>query len=83
MKTQALDTPLEFEKMHIEVIRQASLSQRFALIRSMTRTMLQNGWRAVRRANPTMAEEELLILFIKMAYGDDLSRRFRDFLENR
>ena len=83
MKPQSLDTSIGVEKIYIEFIRHASLSKKFSLVRSMTRTVLSNGFRAVKRTHPDLSEDQLQICYIEMAYGEELAKDFAEYLKDR
>jgi len=83
MKPQSLDTSIEFEKTYIAFIGRASLSKKLSLVRSMTRTVLSNGYRAVKRTHPDLSEAQLQICYIELAYGEDLAKRFAEYLKDR
>ena len=83
MKPQSVDTSIEFEKTYIAFIRRASLSKKSSLVRSMTRTVLSNGFRAGRRTHSDLSEDQLQICYIEMAYGEDFAKGFAEYLEDR
>lgn len=83
MKPQSLDTSIEFEKTYIEFIRRASLSKKFSSVRSLTRTVLSNGFRAVKRTHPDLSEEQLQVFYIETLYGKALAKDFAKYLKDR
>ena len=83
MKTQSLDTHPKAEEVQIQLIRQASVAQRIARMRSLTASLMRLSKRAIRRANPGISQEELDILFVKYHYGEELAARFQAYLQQR
>ena len=83
MKPQSVDTSIEFEKTYIAFFGRASLTKKFSLVRSMTRTVLSNGFRAVRPTHPDLSEDQLQICYIEMVYNEELAKRFAEYLEDR
>jgi len=77
------DTHPKAESVQIELIRRASVAERFARVRSLSRTMAQLSWRAISRANPGLSDAEINILFARYHYGDDLADRLEAYLRNR
>ncbi|HEY7127969.1 MAG TPA: hypothetical protein VH540_28835 [Ktedonobacterales bacterium] len=83
MKTQSPDTSPEAERVQIELLRKATLAQRFALVSSLSYTTRQLALRAVQRAHPEASEEEARLLLIALCYGDELANRLRNSLDRR
>ena len=71
------DTHPDAEAVQIESLRRVSVSQRVALMRSMTRMAVSSSRRACRRAHPELTERELDLLFVELNYGSDLAERLR------
>jgi hypothetical protein len=72
MKAQSPDTSLEAERVHIELLRRASVSQRFALVRSWSRTIAQFAWQSFRDARPQMPIWEAQRAFLAHHYGQEV-----------
>ena len=83
MKTQSVDTHPEAEKVQIQLIRQASVTQRIIRMRSLTSSLMQLSKKAIRRANPRASQDELDVLFVKYHYGEELAVRFQAYLQQR
>ena len=83
MKTQSIDTHPKAEEIQIQLIRQATVAQRIARMRSLTSSLMKLSKRAIRRANPEASQDELDILFVKYHYGEELAARFQAYLQQR
>ncbi len=83
MSTQSTDTHPDAERVQIGLLRQASVAQRLARTRSVSRTTIQLARRAIRRARPELDEPEQLLLFVALHYGEELATRLREFLKER
>ena len=77
MKTQSVDTSFEAERVQIDLLRQATASRRFSLVRSLSQTTIQLARRAIRRAHPDHGEHEALLLFAAVHYGQELADGLR------
>jgi hypothetical protein len=74
------DTHPEAERVQIELLRKKTVSERFALVRSLTAFTIDLSRRAVARANPDLNPEELRLKYIELVYGKELARRVREYL---
>lgn len=83
MKTQSSDTHPDAERVQIELLRNATVAQRFGLVRSLTRTTRQLAWRAVQRVHPDANDDEVALLFAAHCYGPELAERLRADLARR
>ncbi|MFH1038260.1 MAG: hypothetical protein V1789_06280 [PVC group bacterium] len=81
MNIQTYDTNSSAEKVQLDLLRQASVAERFSLARSLSRTVIRLSRRAIARANPQMNEDEVNLQFISLHYGSDLADRLRDYLK--
>jgi len=81
MICQSLDTDPRAEKVQIELIRRLSVAQRISMVRSLSRTTTYLSRRAIRRANPSLSEREVNLLFVELHYGKDLAQRLRSYME--
>ena len=81
MKTQSIDTAPKAEKVLIDLYRQASPAKKFALVRSMSETMMQLSRRAIVRANEGLSEREIDILFVEYHYGKELALKLKEYLQ--
>lgn len=83
MRTQSMDTSPEAERVQIELIRKASVAKRFALMQSLSRSMIQASRENIRQLHPNASEDELAVIFVELYYGKELSERVRADLERR
>ena len=77
------DTHPEAAKVQIELLRKATVAERFSKVRSLTARSVRLSKRAISRANPGLTPEELRLRFIELHYGKDLAERVRVYLQNR
>jgi hypothetical protein len=75
------DTHPKAEEFQIQLLRQASVAERIARMRSLSETVIQLSRRAIMRANPELDEPQLNVLLIAHHYGTDLADRFKDYLD--
>ncbi|MEN8221595.1 MAG: hypothetical protein ABFS56_35695, partial [Pseudomonadota bacterium] len=80
MLAQSKDTHIDIEKIQISMIRQETTAQRASRMFSLSQTTRQLSRRALKRANPTLSEHELDILFVKYLYGSELAERLSHYL---
>jgi hypothetical protein len=82
MISQSPDTAPEAEKVQIELIRQSSMAERISMVRSLSQTAIYLSRRAIQRANPSLSEREVNLLFVELHYGKDLAKRLRSYMEH-
>ena len=83
MRTQSPDTHPDAERVQLDLLRKATVAQRFALVRSLTKTTRQLAWRAVQRVHPDANSEEVALIFAAHCYGQELAERLRADLARR
>jgi hypothetical protein len=83
MRTQSMDTSPEAERVQIELIRKASDIKRFALVSSLSETLIQLSRENIRRLHPQTNKEELDVLFVELYYGKELADGFKAYMERR
>ncbi len=67
--------------MRIELLRRAGDARRFALLRSLTSTVVDASRRALRDAMPGASEQEVLLRWVELQYGKVLAEGVRRRLE--
>ena len=77
------DTDPAAEKVQVDLLRRAGLKRRFALARSLSRTAMGLSRRAIRRANPEASDQEKLLAFVSLHYGEEIAQAVRRYLEGR
>ena len=83
MICQSPDTTPEAEKVQIELIRASSISRRISRVRSLSQTVMFLSLRAIQRANPSMNEREVNLVFVEYHYGKDIAQRLALYLERK
>jgi len=69
------DTHPEALRNQIELLRRASVAQRFGAVRSLSRTVAYLSRRALRRRRPDATEAEIDRAFVALHYGEALAKR--------
>jgi hypothetical protein len=77
------DTHPDAERVQIELIRKKTVSERFALVRSLTAFTIELSQRAIANANPHLSPDELRLKYIEFVYGKELAQRVRDYLSKK
>jgi len=79
MLPQSLDTHTDIEKIQISMIRRESSAKKASQMCSLSQSTRQLSRRAIKRANQTLSERELSLLFISYLYGSDLANRLSNY----
>lgn len=82
MKTQSVDTTIKAERFLIALIKKATFTEKFAQISSLSTTTAKLSKRAIKRANQTLTDQEIDILFVSYHYGEPLAKRLKEYLGN-
>ena len=77
------DTHPEAEAVQLELLRSATISERFERVCSITQLALFHARRAIERAYPEASARERDIIFFETHYGPELAAAVRDYLEQR
>lgn len=83
MRSALTDTDPATEAEHLRLLKAASVSRRFQLLRSMTASVLRLSRRAILRRNPDASPDEIALKWIALHYGADLEAEVRRHLLNR
>ena len=75
------DTHPDAERVQIELIRKASIAERIAAMRSLTRMATRLSRQAIARANPQASPREVDLIWVELHYGPELARKVREYLE--
>jgi len=75
------DSHPDAEKVQIELLRQASLAQRFARMQSLTAMAINLSRRAIADANPKFSPKQLDLKCVELYYGQALAARVRRYLD--
>lgn len=74
------DTPPEIEMIQVALLRQATVTKRIRLARSLSQTTMQLFRRAWREAHADANKMEVLLTSVTLNYGVELAERLRDHL---
>ncbi|HEY4760922.1 MAG TPA: hypothetical protein VIH42_10120 [Thermoguttaceae bacterium] len=77
------DTHPDAEKVQIELIQKKTVSERFALVRSLTAFTIDLSRRAIAQANPYLNPDELRIKYIELVYGKELAQRVGEYISKQ
>jgi hypothetical protein len=83
MSVQSVDTHPDAEKAQLELLRQATVSERLTLACSLSQTVIDLAKRAIRRRYPHEGEHEILLRFVSVHYGAELASRLSIDLSRR
>lgn len=83
MKTQSADTDPDAERIQIELLRKATIPERFHLLRSLTQTTRRLAWHGIQRVHPEASDEEVDLIFVAVHYGQELADRLQADLASR
>jgi len=83
MSSQSNDTHPDAEKAQLDLLRQASVSQRLTLAFFLSQTVIDLAKRAIRRRYPHDGEQEILLRFVSVHYGAELASRLSSDLSRR
>ncbi len=81
MDSLARDTHPAAEEVQLRLLRAASPARRFAIMRSLTASVLRLAKRGIREANPHLTEQEQRLLFVEIHHGRELADKLRTFLD--
>lgn len=77
------DTDPKMGAMQVALLRRARTAQRAARARSLSQTAIQLARRAIRRTMPEASEQEVLLRFVAVHYGQKWVERLRARLSSR
>jgi len=83
MRAQSEDTNLQAERVQLDLLRRATVARRATTALSLTQTVVELARRAIRRQNPELSEQEVLLRFVAIHYGPELAGRLAAGLERR
>jgi hypothetical protein len=75
------DTSPEIEEIHIQMLRNATTSKRFARARSLSRTVIQLSRRAISSSHPSFSDQEVKLEFVSLHYGTALAEKVKRFIK--
>jgi hypothetical protein len=77
------DTSPAVEEMQIQMLRKATIAQRFSRESSLSSTVIHLSRRAIGRNHPSYSDREIKLEFIALHYGKDLSEKVKEFLTEK
>ena len=77
------DTSPDAEAVQIELLRRATVAERFTRVRDLTRVTIHHARRAIARAHPGCRQREIDLMFVETHYGKDLAEKLRRYLNER
>lgn len=77
------DTHPEIERVQIELLKKASISQRFALTSAWSEFIRNVAKTDIRRLHPEASEEEVMLMLAARLYGQELADKVRQFMQQR
>jgi hypothetical protein len=83
MRTQSADTELHAEGVQLELLRKATVARRASMAISLSETVVGLARSAIRRQNPHLSDQDVLLRFVAIHYGPDLAERLRIALARR
>lgn len=83
MRSGLSDTDPETERVHLELLRQATPSQRLRQAFSLSQTVIGLARGGIARAMPDASEEERALRFVALHYGGELADELREHLVAR
>lgn len=83
MRLQSMDTSPEAERVQIELMRNASVSKRFAIMEAWSQFLIEANRYSIRQQYPNVSEEEINLIFVARNYGQALADGLRADLARR
>ena len=77
MRIPSNDIDQESEQVMISLLRAKNTPEKFALIRSLSQSVIQLSKRAIARANNGIDEEQINAIFVDLHYGGELAAGFQ------
>jgi hypothetical protein len=74
---RASDTSPEADRVQMELLRRAGETRRFGLCRSLTEMVVALSRRALRAQMPGASEQEILLRWVALQYGEPLAEGVR------
>ncbi len=81
MKDKISDTDPEAEKVLIELSRNATVAEKFAIVCSLSQTVIQLSRQDIIKANKGISDRDVDVFFVKLHYGPELANGLSEYLE--
>jgi hypothetical protein len=75
------DTHPEAEKVQLELMRNASVADRVAIMRSLTNLSIRMARQAIAEAHPEFSPREVGLYWVELHYGNKLADEFREYVK--
>jgi hypothetical protein len=75
------DTHPDAERVQIELMRQASVADRVAIMRSMTNLAIRMSRQAIAEAHPEFNSQEVALYWVELHYGKKLADELREYIK--
>ncbi len=83
MRPQSKDTDLHAEKVQLDLLRKATVARRMALTFSLSEAVIGLARKAIRRANPHLSDQDVMLRFVALHYGPELCERLQMEMRRR
>lgn len=83
MRTQSRDTDLQAERVHIDLLRKASIARRASLAFALSDMTIRLARKAIHRQNAGLNHREALLRFVAIHYGPELAGKVSEDLRRR
>ncbi|MGD0383970.1 MAG: hypothetical protein ABSA77_10635 [Thermoguttaceae bacterium] len=75
------DTHPDAEKVQVELMRQASVADRVAIMRSLTNLGIRMSRQAIAEAHPEFSHREVALYWVELHYGKQLAEELREYIK--
>ncbi|MGA2060632.1 MAG: hypothetical protein ABSG67_09145 [Thermoguttaceae bacterium] len=75
------DTHPDAEKVQVELMRQASVADRVAIMRSLTNLSIRMSRQAIAEAHPEFNPREVALYWVELHYGKQLADELREYIK--
>lgn len=79
--TTVQDTHPSFERKQIDLLQKAGARRRLALGLRMGEDAIQLSRRELCRLHPTLTDQQIALLWVKVHYGNDIAARLQSYLQ--
>jgi hypothetical protein len=82
-KTQSPDTSPQMEEVYFNLLRRQSRRERLNLTRGLTASAIHRERQMIRKQHPAWSEQDVLLHWVTLAYGQEIADKFRESLQRR
>lgn len=80
-KTQSPDTAEAAERAQFDILRRMGRERRWEIGLKMVDEGFSSQWKALERLHPDWTRAQLLVEWVRVHYGEELSVRYADYLQ--